>query len=525
MKRYFFFLLAVLFCAATTTFAQEEQAPRRFAPIAKATADEHGIIREQPEGELRYYLRSGNATYASYYFMKDTQEGMAAEIVFAEDNKVYIKNIISHAATGTWVEGTRNGNTITVPLGQMIYWWDQDENGASNYGLVLARVKVKESISSYTSTTKGSVTFAIEGDDLVLQGTSGDPDSNTFDGLGLVYNNAYEGEWSYYLDYETKFTYKDVQPVRLPEGIEPETYSMEADNSGHFVRVAFNGSDVYVQGVSERVADAWMKGTLKNNKITFPLQYAGLYSTYMLFFNAANGDYRLGDNGYWDWYYTWTDGNISFEYDPRTRAFGTNMSIIVSNSDTDMGRGEIFHAPFFRPYKEKAGTPADPAITYHQDMGNFTVLMLSVPLLDTEGNFLDPSKVSYRLYLSDDEPFVLYPDEYKYLSEEMEEIPYLFTDETRETFSRSYIYEKASYIYIFQKGIDQMGIQSIYRGGGEEHRSKIVYRTMTRVSDIDASRKRTIQNYDLNGRPVSSNYKGLVISRQEDGAIVKYLQK
>ena len=523
MKR-LFFLLAVLSFAATASFGQEEQAPRRFAPILKATADEHGIIREQPEGELRYYLRSGYATYASYYFMKDTQEGMATEIVFAADNKVYIKNIVSHAATGTWVEGTLEGSTLSVPLGQLVYWWDRDENGNTNYGLALARVKVDGTIENYTADTKGSVTFTVKGDSLLLEGTSGDADSNTFDGLGLVYTSG--NEWSYYLDYGTTFARKNVQAVQLPEGLEPEVYSMEYDNTGRFVRVAIDGSDVYIQGISEsRVPDAWLKGTLKGNKITFPLQYAGIYSTYMLFFNAAMGEYRVGDDGYWDWYYSWTDGSITFDFDPKTLSFGTEMSMMVTNSDTDMGKGEIFHAPFFRPYEEHAGTPADPSITFHQDMGRFVIVMLNVPLQDTEGRFMDPSKVSYRLYLSDDEPFVFYPDEYKYLPTELEEVPYVFTDETRESFSRSYIYEKAYALYIFQKGIDQLGIQSIYRGGGEEHRSNIVYRDMTNVGAVGEEQPHPVQSYDLMGRRVEHSHKGLTLSRMCDGRVVKHLQR
>ena len=515
----FFISLAALFFAATT-FAQEALAPKHFPAMATAEADNHGIITDQPEGEVRYYLRSGGATYASYYFMKETQDDMATEIVYAEGGKVYIKNIISHAATGTWVEGTIDGNTITIPLGQILYWWDED-----GYGLALARVKVNGTIESYTSSTKGNVVFNVEGNKLTLQGTSGDPETNTFDGLGLIYTDAADGEWSYYLDYQTVFTHKDVQPVTPPADLETEVYSLEHDNTGHFVSVGFDGSDVYIQGISEsRVADAWIKGTLKGNQITFPLQYAGIYSTYMLFFNAAMGEYMKGADGYWDWYYSWTDGSITFAFDPKTRSFKTDMSMMVTNSDTDMGKGEIFHAPVFRPFKERPATPADPEITFHQDMGNFTILALSVPLQDTEGNFLDPTKLSYKLYLSDDEPYILYPDEYKYLTQELEEVPYIFTDETREAYSRSYIYEKASYLYLFQKGLDQLGIQSIYRGGGEEHRSKIVYRDMTHISGV-ATTTVPVENFDISGRHVTDSHRGLTISRMSDGRVVKRLQR
>ena len=86
--------------------------------------------------------------------------------------------------------------------------------------------------------------------------------------------------------------------------------------------------------------------------------------------------------------------------------------------------------PRLRPYEEHAGTPKDPSVLYYQTYGNgaFSIAMFDVPLQDTEGRFMDPKKLSYRLYIDDDEPYILYPDEYKGITEEMEEIPYLFND-------------------------------------------------------------------------------------------------
>ena len=42
-------------------------------------ANAHGIITEQPEGELRHYNRSGGATYAPIYFIAEQQDGISAE--------------------------------------------------------------------------------------------------------------------------------------------------------------------------------------------------------------------------------------------------------------------------------------------------------------------------------------------------------------------------------------------------------------------------------------------------------------
>ena len=511
MRRYLFLLATLL----TTTFAFGQ------------TRDSHGIIIEPPAGEHRFYTRSGGATYASSYFQNDTQEGMATEVVFSEDgSKVYFKNLVSHYAPNTWVEGTVDGHTITVALGQVYSWMDD-----YGYGTQLARVKVQENIQKPKSlSTKGSVTFAIEGNSLVLQNTSGDAESFTYDGLGLVYTGEYANEWTYVVDYQTVFTYKTASAVTPPEELETELYSMEHDNSGHLVNVGFDGDEVYVQGVSEtRIPDAWMKGTIKGKKITFPLQFASLYSTYLLFFNGVDGIYAQDETGYWNWLYYWTDGTLTCNYDAKTQSFSTEQTLLVSNADDKVGQGEQIHAPLFRPFTEVPATPANPSILSHWDLTTFTMLALNVPLKDTEGRFLNPAKVAYRLYVDDDEPFLLYKDEYKKLPVDyIEEVPYLFSEDIYEAYNRSYIYEKASYLYLFQRDLDRLGIQTIYRGGGEEHRSDIVYYYFNGdgiLAPEATNGEGVTRHFDLQGRPVGANHKGLTITRTADGRVVKHLNR
>lgn len=504
-----------------------QQLQRRSPALAPLKADAHGIITEQPEGELRHYIRSGGATYAPIYFIAELQDGISAEVVFSPDGtKAYFKNIISHAATGSWVEGTVADNTITIPLGQNVYWFD------GGYGLQLARVKVNGSITSYTSSTQGTITFTIRGNDLILNDTSADPDNNIFDGIGLVYTSPYAGEWSYYLDYGTVLTYKDVSAVTPPDDLRPVTYSMEYENSGHLVGVGFDGDDVYVQGVSQSyIPQAWMKGKIEGDHITFPLQYGGSLSTYLLYFCGADEEYKLTDTGYYDWVYSWTDGSTTFDYDADTGSFKTSQALLVNNSDEGIDRAEKYHAPLFRPFVEQPATPADPSISgfidMYFEMTGFNIVMLNVPLKDTEGRFLDPSKVSYQLFFDDDEPFTLYPDEYRYLTEPIDEIPYLFTSsEMYEAFNRSYIYEKAYAIYLYETGFDRFGVQTIYRGGGEERRSNIGYMYFNGVGIKETADRESSESksFDLLGRPVSNAHRGLVITRTADGRVIKQLR-
>ena len=495
------------------------------AEAADVVRDAHGIIREQPDGIHRLYMRSGGATYANIYF--------ATEMVFSEDGtKAWFKNIISHAATDTWVEGDVADGKITVPLGQMVYWF------SDGYGLQLALVEVKGNITTYTSRNTGSVTFTMRGNDLYLEGTSATPDETIYTGLGLTYTGQYNGEWSYYIDYETVLTYKDVTIVDVPKDLLTEVYSMEYENSGHLVSVGFKGSDVYVQGISENnIPKAWWKGTVGDGgKLVFPLQFAQVYSTYLLYFCGADFETETAAGGT-TWNYLWTDGSATFDFDPEARTFSSPQAVFINNADDHIERGEIFRAPRFRPFTEKAGIPADPSIVTYMDYFDnygFSIMMPSVPLLDTEGNFMNPAKVSWQIFVDDDELFTLYPDEYLYLTEPIDEIPYVYTAEQIEPFSRSSIYEKAYGIYIFETGFRRIGVQTIYRGGGEEHRSNIAWYYFdggTGIGNLNADDdlnnsglSEAAASFDLSGRRVRADHRGITITRLPDGRVVKRLR-
>lgn len=524
MKKYIFSLFMLL--STTISFAQSVNKPvenRKFAPISKVTADEHGIIREQPDGEYRIYVREGRATYANLYFIDEPQSGIVEEVVFSYDGKkAYFKNILSHATTYTWVEGNVNGNTITVPLGQMVYWFEND-----NYGMRLARVKVKGSINSYTVDTKGSITFTIDGDKLILNNTSGNKDETTYDALGLVYTGAYEGEWSYYLDYETVLTYAHELPVTPPENLVTQTYSMENQTYGHLLQVGFDGNDVYMQNVTEnKLPQSWMKGTIKDGKIVFPAQCAGIGGAFMYYFCGINGERVPQEGGGYTWNYEWPAGDLICDYDPETRSFSTDQTLFLMTSlNANDGRGEIFHMPRYRPYEEHAGTPQDPKVTAYVVYANgaLNIAMFEVPLQDTEGRFMDPEKLSYRLFVDDDEPYILYKDEYKNIEEDMEEIPYLFSDK------KGTIVEKAYGIYIYQTGFDRFGIQTIYRGGGEANFSNISYWYFNEDDAVEGivSGEKTVPvaRYDVTGRRIGDNHRGLVLTRMSDGKVVKTIDK
>ncbi|MDY6300283.1 MAG: hypothetical protein SPL96_00095 [Bacteroidales bacterium] len=129
-------LVAFSASAGITVKTSHNVKSARFTPGQKVTqttinAFKSGpsrVITEQPQGELKSYLRTGQAIYpqGQDIYMGD-QEDVRMDIVFADDGKVYLKNIlynIGKAWADSWVEGQLNedGTEITVPMGQSVYW-------------------------------------------------------------------------------------------------------------------------------------------------------------------------------------------------------------------------------------------------------------------------------------------------------------------------------------------------------------------------------------------------------------------
>ena len=267
------------------TFDAVKPSARRASNRAEVV-DAHGIITSPAEGESKLYDRSGFGYYVSNQSLKLGQQGGKAEIVETADGVVYIKDFISNVTTNAWVKGTKEGNTITIPAGQIIQY-------GSTYGLYIAKCAYVDDETGWAK-VDGDITLTVDGYTISLDGTDEDhpvaafwTDDNTFSGYG---------------DYETVFTYDPdyvaPQPIELPEGAVVETWYQDqtvvgsvGDDDG-FTKVAFVGDDVYISGIFKNFPDSWIKGTIDGTTVTFSgLQFLGNYSSYEIY---ATGSSELG---------------------------------------------------------------------------------------------------------------------------------------------------------------------------------------------------------------------------------------
>lgn len=262
----------------------------------------------------------------------------------------------------------------------------------------------------------------------------------------------------YWVEGSTLTPADPLTTVTAPEGLETEEYTISARNYkddaevGGSVKIGFNGNDVYVQGLSTYLPEAWVKGTLDGTTITFPFgQYLGNYGgSYDMFLNVLMSQ------------------DVVFNYDAEAGTLtAQNEFFLVDNNQYyfDSYRGCVL-----KKVVEKAAMPADPEITNVAN-GNYGWYMnFNVPLMDVNGDGLVASKLAYRLYVDVERqvsPLVFTPATHIKLTENMTEIPYGFTEGY--DFYNGQIYLND----LFSEDWNRIGIQSVYYGGDETNETEI----------------------------------------------------
>ena len=437
------------------------------------------LIENQPKGDLVSYVRSGEANYYYWgYIFSTTVSDAANDVVFSSDGKtVYVKNLLTQYTTGTWTKGKIDGNAITFEFPQpaMYYYGSEYDIFLGTYDAENMAFAAKERATltlDYNPET-GDITTP-EGSDFATGALQ----------IGLC---ASDGGWAGYTDWNITMKKQTDKPVAAPEGLETESYALEADGyMGSLVNVGFSGDDVYIQGIYNELPEAWVKGTISGNKVIFKSgQYLGA-DNYHQYLVAATAE-QVWDDYYEEYYteYTLADGDIEFDYDASTKTLNNGSAFLINAGKNQVSYALAFNKAKMSKFIEVAATPAAPVITGYNYIGygnhaeyGWFYMTYDMAAKDIDGNFILPEKLSYALFarVGDEEMQLTLPaSTYVALSEDMAEIPYGFTEGWD-------IYQGSMYVYF--TGADAYGIQTIYRGAGEERRSEIAwYETGTKQAD------------------------------------------
>lgn len=452
MKKFTFMMLAAFIAVATMAAGPDKRDMKpldRAAVVASQAKQLKGVSRsslasrqKSPRKSLGLVTPPSEATPETYYtasgkLMVYSSNGFAdggreTIQVIVDGSDIYIAGL-AYWVENAWIKGTIDGTTATFPAAQQV---DDDAS-------------YPEWISgSEDGETPCDIVFNFDQVAGVLECTT------TYIG-----ECSAEDGFSIYAYWNQPIFTKD-QPVApevvvLPDGLDVLPYAMsyedgEGNGASTPINVAVDGNDVYFQGMSNYCPEAWVKGTKDGNLVTFPaMQYMGEY----------------GSNGSSYFFY---NGETVFTYDPEAATYTAEG--LVFGVLADQYYDGKYTNPVLTPVVEKAAMPADPKVTGMENSSYGWIVEFDIPITDVNGEPMVASKLSYIIY-SDTEgeiaPLTFTPTTHTKLTQDMTEIPYGFTENY--DFYAKYIYLND----LYSEDWNKIGIQSIYRGGGEENITEI----------------------------------------------------
>lgn len=346
---------------------------------------------------------------------------------------------------------------------------------------------------------------------------TGDGNEVTFDVINASGNQArIKSIMVFYFDYSTT-------TVSLPDFVSIKPYQMKATVDGGWlgseekildVKVGFKGNDVYFQGLSELVPDAWVKGKLNNGKVIIPNWFMGAYENEFGMMNSVKF------------------GGAELAFDSETRIFKSVEGYKTKDPEAMLEvfeDKEIFADVVLTMKPEVAATPLSSVITDFVGTGNDCYVTMTVPAVDKDSVVLFTDKLSYVFLVEKDssvvEQLTLTAQLYGFDSD-LTEIPYDFTDNNYVQRKRVALLQSSEELQSWKK----IGIQSIYRGAGDEKRSEIGWYPLDEywktlgVNNV-SNEVVGVEYYDLRGRKVDSFSKGIFVKqiRTSDG-LIRYIK-
>lgn len=519
--------------SAPTTGAQSYQQEVFTTPaelIAPAQAPRRAAkhpIDEQPDGELKIY------EMATEYYSQNMDEwvhryGQKTLVVFDGDD-VYIQNIINTNTYGTWIVGEISADRKHVVFEN---YQPYVEQGDYTYYVCLAAADSNGDVFPDTEADE----FEMDYDE-----ATGTLSSTTLN-LSLV--NTDGGVFTFNEGYELRaFTSELVQlPASISEDdIMPYSLRQESADPYYFpkmVYVAQDGDDFYFKGFSTKTPDAWLKGTLNEQKDSVIIpngQYVGVYDD-LYFLYCKGASYSGLDSEGWPVYKNKDHAALKYNQDDKT-FYGPDGILFVLGQQLRGGYSQSIPSQDLKPFYGQPAKPKTPEVRvfdidtqYNQVQSS---IMYVVPVEDVDGNYINPDSLFYRFYLDGEQlHFDNQPGGYYQHFVDEWEVNCQFSDRGKvnnrtDNNNGAWTYHVMS----IDKNLrpKTISLQSIYYMGGVVTYSDICHfdtTTQTRtveevtgIATVNSDQAVSEQYFDLSGRAVSAPRHGLFIKslRMADG--------
>lgn len=488
-------------------------------------------ITEQPAGRTDNNLRLGLSYFypTSWGVSNDIEDWLVGNYTVADDGSVYIGNPFFGLNTGTWLKLEKaGGDTLVCRTPQAIF-----NDGSQTYYAVRMKMVVDDNGTSYVyDTDPADESKVLPMHFLFQNGKLTTLDGNVDDGYPSVMLALMDATGGYYGYGSAVMT---LQPVGytatvLPDGLTTgqEALRYSTQDSTQFtstiIASAEDGKSLYLR-VPELGSDEqplWIRADKTSEGLKVEKQYLGVANAHHYFCLPGTADTYYDPD--WGEYFSTYNIADQVSFDKTGEASykaKLPQALLVTADDSKVNNQYLrtYVQPELNPFVEVAATPANPSFAQVQpyDSAYASGLMqVVIPNTDVDGKLLNTAKLSYRFY-KDDDVYVFSSDEYRYVTGELTELPWSYSDEYD-----IYSADQVKTIYTFFTDYTKLGVQSIYRGAGEEHLSDIIwYNNPTGISGISARKAQRVEYYDLQGRRVSPSYRGVVIQRfsYPDGSV------
>lgn len=437
------------------------------------------------------------------------------DVIVASDGAFYLKDPIIGQRIGTWLKGELKDGVVSFALPQAIAY-AQFEDGSTSK--LLANVVVRDSNTYRPVTGDTVVRFSWDGDTL----RSIDPAVR----IGMVVER--DGSWTGYADWNQCWQVQRDTPASYSGYADAADYSLGYYDYNFLynqtlaceTKVRIDGDQVLVSEIPSTPAGAVVKGRLDGDIVSFPKQYLGIDSVNMchVYFQPLYQHLRLeGYDLYVDERCTETYAMTLCRDSMTFHAADDNAFSINCGKDVHLtidSRG-MAHNARLKPFdRNRPATPATGQVYMYSNANpSWGFACFAHSMMDTEGVYLDQDKLYWSLYLNDT---IQELDTSVYTGLEGEkatEVPFSLNNGTNLfAFNYNYMHQVSTF-----RAWDKLGIQVIYKAGGEVRRSDIFNSDQTvtpaavaAVGTDDRTPVRSVY-HDLYGRLVANPDRGIYI--------------
>ena len=504
------------------------------------------IIKDTPKGKLienlyrssKSWVKKGwTGTQAGRY------EGLVSKIVIGEDGCIYIYNPLSGLDSKSWLKLERQPDgKYRAKLPQAIYTddlgGDDDEEESSERTISLNRLISSDDGKSYepVGPTLNYVDFTVEGRTLKMSGMGQKKQI-----WGATYNNSwlnnYGGDWA--LTIEPLKEQLITPPATATKS--QYTVTSKSDPSPRIVEVMTDNNDIYVKGLfkAEKLANVWVKLTKQGDKAVMSTnQYLGITKkTDFKKYDSDNSEYHTFaaafENG------EKTAENLEFSIDATgkltaSKILRTSLGRASNDNITGEDYVESYEGLTLTPYIQKAGKPATPVYFYFTSTPDYSYTFNEIKLAfyvknaDVDGNYLDPEKMYYNVYINGStEPFKFKKTETQYRDmheDEMTNIPFNYKDKNNYDFKVS---DNLRILHFYDSSITSVKVVMVYEADGKKYSSEPLVASLppTGIESANFNKATTEKYYTIDGRQIQKLQKGLNIVKSSDGTTRKVIVK